>query len=538
MTAELPAPVLADPFLREDGTRVGTAGEWRRRRRELRERIVGVEYGGLPATPPRTRWEELHTAVVRHLSGARLISGRVVAEFERPFGSFGFMLQLLVPPGGGPLPVVLTGDACWRYATDTVAKEILRRGNVLAQFNRVEIAADTSRRERAGGLYAACPDTGFGALAAWAWGYHRCIDALAELDFIDPARIAVVGHSRGGKAALLAGATDERIAFTSANDSGAGGAGCFGWQGRGAETLAELLRVFPHWFGARLQDYVGREAELPFDQHFLKALIAPRALLTTEAFGDAWANPTGTWQTHRAAAEVFRFLGAAEQIGIRYRNGGHDHRTTDWIAFLDFFDWRLRGKAPAQRFDANPYQPLPPAHSWKAPPMNDTMTIRAESPDDHAAIERINIDAFANHPFSRQTEHLIVDALRDARALTLSLVAEDGDGVVGHIAFSPALIDGKDLKWFMVGPLAVRPARQSEGIGSQLVRAGVEALRQLGANGCILVGPPGYYQRFGFRHSQALSFEGVPPEVFLCLPLRGEIRQGVATHHPAFFAGL
>lgn len=166
------------------------------------------------------------------------------------------------------------------------------------------------------------------------------------------------------------------------------------------------------------------------------------------------------------------------------------------------------------------------------------MIIRPETPADHAAIERINIDAFADHPFSRQTEHLIVEALRQADALTLSLVAEDGDGVVGHIAFSPALIDGKDLKWFMVGPLAVRPERQSEGIGSQLVRAGVEALRQSGANGCVLVGPPEYYQRFGFRHSQTLSFEGVPPEVFLCLPLHEEIPRGVATHHPAFLTGL
>jgi len=363
MTAEQPGE-LPNIFLRPDGTRVRTADDWRRHRRELRERIVGVEYGGLPEAPTRTRWEELHTAVVRRLGGARLISGRVVAEFERPFG---FMLQLLVPPGSGPFPVVLTGDACWRYATDAVAAEVLRRGNVLARFNRVEIAPDTGRAERTLGLYPACPDSGFGALAAWAWGFHRCIDALVDMDFVDAARIAVVGHSRGGKAALLAGATDARIALTSANDSGAGGAGCFRWQGRGAETLADLLRVFPYWFGPELKEYVGRETELPFDQHFLKGLIAPRALLTTEALGDAWANPAGSWQTHRAAAEVFRFLNAGEQIGIRFRNGGHDHRKTDWNAFLDFMDWRLRGKEPPYRFDDCPFPGLAPAFTWSAP---------------------------------------------------------------------------------------------------------------------------------------------------------------------------
>lgn len=359
---------LPDLFLRADGTRVGTAGEWRRHRRELRAAIVDIEYGGLPAAPAQTRWEELHTAVVRRWGDARLISGRVIAEFERPFEPFDFMMQLLAPPGDGPFPVVLTGDACWRYATDAVAKEVLRRGNVLAQFNRVEIAADTPRHQRTSGLYAASPDTGFGALAAWAWGFHRCVDALIDLECVDPGRIAVVGHSRGGKAALLAGATDERIALTSANGSGAGGAGCFRWQGDGAETLADLLRVFPYWFGPRLRDYVGRDAELPFDQHVLKALIAPRALLTTEGRGDAWANPGGTWQTHRAAAEAFRFLGAEEQIGIHYRRGGHDQSPADWAALLDFMDWRLRGLAPARRFDINPYPQLTSAYSWKAPP--------------------------------------------------------------------------------------------------------------------------------------------------------------------------
>lgn len=357
---------LPDPFLCADGTRVRTADEWGQHRRELRDLIVSIEYGGLPAVPTRTRWEELHTAVVRRLGGVRLISGRVVAEFERPFD---FVMQLLVPPGDGPFPVVLTGDACWRYVSDAVVKEVLRRGNALAQFNRVEIVPDALSSTRTSGLdlYTACPDTGYGALAAWAWAYHRCVDALVGLDCVDAARIAVVGHSRGGKAALLAGATDERIALTSANGSGAGGAGCYRWQGRGAETLADLLRVFPYWFGARLGEYAGREADLPFDQHFLKALVAPRALLTTEARGDLWANPAGSWQTHLAAAEVYRFLGAGDQIGISFRKGGHDHRKADWTAFLDFMDWRLRGKAPARRFDINPFPGLAPAYSWTSP---------------------------------------------------------------------------------------------------------------------------------------------------------------------------
>lgn len=163
------------------------------------------------------------------------------------------------------------------------------------------------------------------------------------------------------------------------------------------------------------------------------------------------------------------------------------------------------------------------------------MIIRSETPGDHLEIERINIDAFATHPFSRQTEHLIVDALRQADALTVSLVAEEQGQVLGHIAFSPALIDGVDRRWFTLGPVAVTPDRQRRGIGSQLVKAGVDALRRIGANGCVLVGDPAFYERFGFRHGTELSVGGVPAEYFLYLPLQGAVPHGVVTHHPAFF---
>lgn len=163
------------------------------------------------------------------------------------------------------------------------------------------------------------------------------------------------------------------------------------------------------------------------------------------------------------------------------------------------------------------------------------MLIHPETPLDHAAIRTINLEAFANHPYSHQTEHLIVEALRSAGALTLSLVAEDQGQVVGHIAFSPALVDGVDLGWYTLGPVAVSPDRQRQGIGSRLVRAGLEALRGLGANGCLLVGDPHFYERFGFRNAPSLRVEEVPAEYFLCLPFAGEVPRGIATHHPAFF---
>lgn len=167
------------------------------------------------------------------------------------------------------------------------------------------------------------------------------------------------------------------------------------------------------------------------------------------------------------------------------------------------------------------------------------MRIRTETPADHAAIREINLAAFAVHPYSRQTEHLIVECLRTAGALALSLVAEVGTEsgnarVAGHIAFSKAPISGEDLGWFLLGPVAVLPAFQRQGLGKALVLAGLEALRNMGAKGCALVGDPAFYAPLGFRQAATLLYPGVPPEYVLCLPLAGPEPKGEVGHHPAF----
>jgi hypothetical protein len=361
---EVPNAELPNPFRNDNGEIVRTPEDWPKRRDAIEDLVVGVEYGGLPPTPAATELEELHTAKVVRLNGARMRSCRI---HTGPDPTFSFVMSMLIPPGDGPFPVVLSGDACWPYVTDEVTADILARGNILARFNRVELAPDIYNSDRVSGIYRVYPEGEYGALAAWAWGYHRCVDALSTSQVVDSSRIAVVGHSRGGKASLLAGATDERIALTSANDSGAGGAGCYRWQGPESETLADLIRAIPYWFGPQLQPFVGREAELPFDQHFLKSLVAPRPLLTTEALGDLWGNPSGTWQSHLATREVYRFLGAEDRLGIHFREGPHRHSPEDWTAFLDFVDLHFHGRAPVRRFDINPFPDLPPAFSWTAP---------------------------------------------------------------------------------------------------------------------------------------------------------------------------
>jgi putative acetyltransferase len=164
--------------------------------------------------------------------------------------------------------------------------------------------------------------------------------------------------------------------------------------------------------------------------------------------------------------------------------------------------------------------------------------VRTETPQDLAAIREVNIAAFESHPFSHQTEHLIVEGLRAAGALELSLVAEiDGD-VVGHIAFSAAGIGGKSAGWFLLGPVAVLPEHQREGIGRALVEGGLDSLRSRGACGCVLVGDPAFYGRFGFRQHPGIEWKGVPDTNVLCLQLSGDVPAGEVSYHPAFLIGM
>ena len=162
------------------------------------------------------------------------------------------------------------------------------------------------------------------------------------------------------------------------------------------------------------------------------------------------------------------------------------------------------------------------------------MEIRAERPEDAEAIRQVTAAAFAPMPYSAGTEPRIVDALRDAGALTLSLVAEREGRVVGHIAFSPVLIDGQASGWYGLGPVSVAPALQRQGIGDALIREGLQRLKDLGAGGCVLLGDPGYYARFGFETDPRLTYAGGPAEDFQRLTLREPQPTGDVSYHPAF----
>ncbi len=170
--------------------------------------------------------------------------------------------------------------------------------------------------------------------------------------------------------------------------------------------------------------------------------------------------------------------------------------------------------------------------------MSLAFTLRPETPADSAAITEVTVAAFQTLDISSHTEQLIVEALRAAGALSISLVAEADGRVIGHIAFSPVSISDGTAGWYGLGPVSVLPAYQRLGVGNALINEGLARLKAMGAQGCCLVGHPDYYPRFGFVNTADLTLDGVPPEVFFVLAFDSRIPPGKVTFHSAFMAGL
>ena len=368
--SERPAPgqlpsikELPDPFLFQDGSRVTTRDDWNRRRDELKALVQHYEYGYLPPVPNNVEAQEI---------GSKELADAVEKQYTLTMGPESRIkttLHLTVPKGKGPFPVIITGDLSWGKIDDRakgpVVAEAVKRGYMLAEFNRTEIAPD--KKEDRGGIWQVYSLDDSSAVAAWAWGYHRVVDYLLTRPDVKKDRIAITGHSRGGKATLLAGAFDERIALTAPNNSGCGGAGCYRLQAEKSEDIAAILKNFPYWFHPRFRDFIGQVDKLPIDQHSVKALVAPRAFLSTEALGDLWANPEGTQQSHAAAKEVFEFLGAADKAGIYFREGKHEHNYDDWVVLLDFADKVFFNKPTERDFNKRAFPDAKKSWSWSRP---------------------------------------------------------------------------------------------------------------------------------------------------------------------------
>jgi hypothetical protein len=357
---------LADPLVAADGSPV-TRESWPARRAELLEFFGDEMFGHAPVGRP----ENLAFRVVEedpHALAGNATRKLVEISFDTPHaGRLTFPVQLYLPNAvKGLVPVLELLQ--FEGLTDPATPRVIERGWGLAILDRTQLAADDAKTFRSGVINAFSGDgelapEAWQAFGAWAWGGSRVLDYLETEPGIDARRVAVVGFSRMGKTALWAGANDERFAAVISNESGAGGAALS--NRKYGETIEDLNVRFPHWFAKNYRKYNGREGELPFDDHQLLALIAPRPLYVGSADGDLWSDPRGEFLACVAASPVYELLGeaglgtremppldtpvASGRIGYHIRRGRHAFTDYDWQRYIDFLDRQLPATAPVEK---------------------------------------------------------------------------------------------------------------------------------------------------------------------------------------------
>lgn len=365
---------LADPFKFNDGSPVKTPADWTKRRDEIKELLAEYEYGHLPPTPKQWTLDDEDEsmfvdpatgAITQYLSATYHHDDRqMVLHFRVVTPKDARGVPVVIQPSFGPLRRAVSKDDK-QPAWPDPAISIVKRGYAYVEFQTSDVAPDSRETARDGGVYKLFgKDIDCGALMAWAWGFHRAIDVVEDMGAIDAEKVIVTGHSRYGKAALVAGAFDDRIAVTAPSHSGCGGAAPYRFIYGKSEQLHNIVNNFPYWFQPKFSEFVDNVDRLPVDQHLLLAAVAPRALLSTEGTDDYWINPEGSQLTYMAAKEVYKFLAAENKISIHFREVGHIPNNGD---VLDFADHVLFDKPLDEQFGKLPYPVAKNGHSWKAP---------------------------------------------------------------------------------------------------------------------------------------------------------------------------
>ncbi len=366
----MPAYTLPDPLKTADGRVVTSEEGWTSARRaEVLELFRTHVFGRVPPAAAakgavRSEVLEVNAAAIDGTATLKRV------KFTATHGgrSLAFHASLFVP-NHAPKPVPAFILICNRGATNIdptravrsdfwPAEEILGRGYATAAFQVGEI--DPDRKDGYAEGVRALFDGGapaadaWAALSAWAWGASRILDHLETDPDIARGKVAVIGHSRGGKTALWAAAQDERFGLACVNESGCGGANLLRRRFEGRESVAHINRGFPYWFNANFKAYDNREDDLPVDHHMLIGLVAPRWVHVGSAEGDLWADPRGEFLGCVHAAPVYALfgkkgLGATEMPpigtplrgdGLAYhiREGKHNLTLEDWRAYLDTAD--------------------------------------------------------------------------------------------------------------------------------------------------------------------------------------------------------
>lgn len=349
-------PVTELPVINElpdvlDG--VSTPEEWSVRREYIKAMLSHYMLGSLPENDAPATGEALSETVIY---GGKAIRSEVRLNIGN--GEY-FNCYVVRPNRPGKFPAVV-----WTYFANwgncPIGEELAERGYVLAAFENNAVCRDDAENPDSPAKRA-YPEADWAAIMIWGWGFSKVADYISTLDYVDADKLMCTGHSRNGKAAIAAGAFDERFKVVAPINSGCGGCGCFRFLGdeksvvqdpERVESLGRITHAFPHWFAPALMTFGGQEApypptnenRLPFDLHFIKALVAPRGLITVEGTEDVWSNTYGAYLTRLAAQKVFDLTGAPGRNMQIIRDGGHAHAARDWRWTIDFADTIFSGK--------------------------------------------------------------------------------------------------------------------------------------------------------------------------------------------------
>ncbi|KAK0449248.1 hypothetical protein EV421DRAFT_1780748 [Armillaria borealis] len=357
--ADLPIiPVLPDPFtFRLTNQRVNSRADWPARKKEIFTLVQQYLYGYYP---------ERSLETVRTTRSGNNLTINVSAGGK----SASFAATLSFPSGGAsashPVPVVINPGSIDNNA-------FLNLGVALATFDTNSVAIDSTART--GVFWTLYGNRDIGTLTAWAWGYHRVLDAIEQVvPEIDAKRVGVTGCSRWGKGALAAGIFDERITLTMPMSSGAEGIGPwrFYYESQGAaEKIQNIYGAYPYWSNTVLGQFVnitGNSSRLPFDAHDLVSLVAPRSIIWDEGSADWWTNPEGVASVVFGASKiVFNWLGVGSNVGVHVRqapDNGHCG-LSGYSAIQPFLQKTFFGTPSSANFsDFSPFPPHPEAYPW------------------------------------------------------------------------------------------------------------------------------------------------------------------------------
>ncbi|MHA1647964.1 MAG: alpha/beta hydrolase family protein [Promethearchaeota archaeon] len=358
---------IPDVLLFNNQTKVTTTRQWEDRRVEITNLLLDIEYGRMPDHP-----DKIDVFVKENTSTPTGgLSQKLILTFtpniSNPEVTINLSVWISIPSGEGPFPTLMKVSPDGTGSQVPIADYVNDRGYNFVCYNHTELDPDHVGNDVIGPCQQAYPLYNWGSLAVWAWGAMRVLDYLVQEDWVNSPngfppvksdQVIIAGHSRRGKTALLAAALDERFAMAVPSGSGCGGAASFIILSSLSETLGSITspNQFYYWFQKDFGEYANKETTLPFDQHFLRALIAPRLLFTSDGLADYWANPAGTQAMYFATKPVYQLYNCTELQGSHFRPGGHGFLKEDFEILLDFSDRFLLAKNVTGNFYDLPFE--------------------------------------------------------------------------------------------------------------------------------------------------------------------------------------